>query len=154
MTPEDESECRRIVLGYATTKNEWDIQKNIFDRLQEGRHVASGRAALVTGLTNEDFTRRHIAMFAAYIHPRERKYGTNPGGPAMISRDGPFANVSAESICSVTERNRNTIEVVAEWPYLSLEGKTMFVLKRSSGRWLIDGLKTSKYGGDWENAHL
>ncbi len=79
----------------------------------------AGRAALVTGLTAEDFTERHIAMFSAYILPRERKYGTNPGGPTMISRDGPFANVSAESISSVTERNRNTIEVVADWPYLS-----------------------------------
>lgn len=72
----------------------------------------------------------------------------------MISRDGPFANVSANSISSVTERNRHTIEVVADWPYLSTEGKTMFILKKNCGRWLIDGLKTSKYGGDWENAHL
>lgn len=154
MTPQDEYDCRRIVLGYATTKNEWDILKNIFDRLQEGRHVAPGRAALVTGLTNEEFTRRHIAMFAEYIYPRERKYGANPGGPTLISRDGPFSNVCADSICSVTERNHNTIELVAEWPYLSIEGMTMFVLKRKSNRWLIDGLKTSKYGGDWEIAHI
>ncbi len=154
MTPDDETECRRVVLEYAMSKNEWDVLKYIFDRIQEGRHVAPARAALVAGLTNDEFTQRHIAMFGSYIYPRDRKYGTNPGRPPTISRDGPFSNVGADSICSVTERNRTTIEVVAEWPYLSTEGKTMFVLKKKADRWLIEGLKSSKYGGDWEINHL
>ena len=149
-----EAECRRVVLGYATAKNEWDILKYLFDRVKEGKHVAPGRAALVDGLTEEDLKENHIQLFSMYIYPRERKYGTTPGGPTMISRDGPFSNVDSDTISSVTERNRNTIDVVTEWPYVSTEGRTMFVLKKNADRWLIDSLKTSKYGGDWENAQI
>jgi len=71
-----------------------------------------------------------------------------------MSRDGPFTGVDAATISSVAERNRNTVEVLTEWTYLGTEGRTMFVLKRKSGRWLIDSLKTSKYGEKWEPGHL
>jgi hypothetical protein len=154
LTPEDEAECRRVVLGYANAKNEGDVLKYIFDRVQEGRHVSPSRAALVAGLSEVDFHTKHVSMFDSYIYPRDRKYGTNPGGPTMISRDGPFAGVDAATISSVTERNRNTVEVVTEWTYIGTEGRTMFVLKRKSGCWLIDSLKTSAYGSDWEASHL
>jgi len=97
------------------------------------------------------FTR---VFFDSYIYPRDRKYGTNPGGPTGMSRDGPFTGVDAATISSVAERNRNTVEVLTEWTYLGTEGRTMFVLKRKSGRWLIDSLKTSKYGEKWEPGHL
>lgn len=117
MTPANEAECRRVVLGYANAKNEWDILKYIFDRVQEGRHESTSRAALVAGLSEQDFKTKHVSKFASYIYPKDRKYGTNPGGPTMISRDGPFARVDAATISSVTERNRNTIEVVTEWAY-------------------------------------
>lgn len=154
MSPELEDQCRRIVLGYATAKNEWDILKYIFDRVQEGRHVAPAHAARVAGLSEPILTERHVQMFSTYILPRDRKYGTTPGGPTLISRDGPFSNISPETILSVTERNRSTVEVVANWQYLSTEGQTMFVLKKNGDRWLIDSLKTSRDGVKWENNHL
>ncbi len=154
MTPQDEAECRRVALEYATTKNEWDILKHIFDRLRDGMHVAPKRAALVEGLTAEEFTRRHVAMFAAYIYPRERKYGSSPGKPSGISRDGPFEKVSEQSIVSVIERNKNTIEVITQWPYMATQGETMFVMKKKDGRWLIDSLKSNHDGSAWENQLL
>jgi hypothetical protein len=152
MTPEDETECRRVVFGYATALNEWEIQKYIFDRIQEGRHVAPTRMALVTGLTNESLVKRHTELFAAYIYPRDRKYGTNPGGPMVIGRDGRFFDVKEETITSVAERSRNTVEVITGWGYMLPGGQTMFVLKRRSGRWLIDSLKTKSYDADWVNS--
>jgi hypothetical protein len=154
LTPEDEAECRRVVFEYAKAKNEWDVLKYIFDRLQAGMHVAPGRASLVAGLSEEEFHRRHVQMFSSYIYPRDRKYGAKPGGPTMISRDGPFGLVDASSITRVTERNHDTVEVVTDWTYVATEGETMFVLKKKSGHWLIDSLKTSYNGSDWENKHL
>jgi hypothetical protein len=150
LTPEDDIECRRVVLGYALAKNEWDILKYILDRIRHNMHVSPARAALVEGLSEEDLRLRHISMFDSFIFPRDRKYGANPGGPTGISRDGPFSGVDPETIVSVAERNRNTIEVVTDWTYMSTEGKTMFVLKKKAGRWLIDSLKTSRNDGKWE----
>lgn len=151
MTPEDEAECRRVVFGYATELNDWEVQKYIFDRLQDGRHVTPTRAALVDGMTAEQFIDRHIDIFERYIFPRDRKYGTNPGGPAMIGRDGRFFDVNLETINSVVERNNTTIEVITSWGCILPGGKTMFVLKRKAGRWLIDSLKCEEHDGGWRN---
>jgi hypothetical protein len=151
MTPEDEAECRRIVFGYASELNDWEVQEFIFDRLQDGRHVAPSRAALVDGMTSEEFIDRHIDIFKRYIFPRDRKYGTNPGAPGMIGRDGSFFDVNLETMISVLERNKITIEVITSWGCILPGGKTMFVLKKKAGRWLIDSLKCEKHDGDWEN---
>lgn len=152
MTPADESECRRVVLGYATALNEWEVLSYIFDRVQTGRHVSPSRAELVTGLTQEILTGRHVEMFDMYIYPKDRKYGTTPGAPTMFGRDGRLSNVSEETIAKVAERNRTTIEVITEWGYILPGGRTMFVLKRQADRWLIDSLKTEQHGGGWTSA--
>ena len=151
MTPEDETECRQVVFGYAIELNDWEIQKYIFDRIQNGRHVAPSRAALVDGMTAQQFVDRHINIFERYIFPRDRKYGTNPGGPATIGRDGRFFDVALETILSVAERNKNTIEVITSWGYILPGSKTMFVLKRKAGHWLIDSLKCENHDGAWQN---
>jgi hypothetical protein len=151
MTPEVEAECRRVVFGYASELNEWEVQKYLFDRLQYGMHVAPSRAALVDGLTAEQLIDRHIEIFNRYIFPKDRKYGANPGSPTSYGRDGRFLDVNQETIISVLERNKTTIEVITAWG-LNIPGrKTMFVLKRKAERWLIDSLKWEKLDGVWEN---
>lgn len=56
-------------------------------------------------------------------------------------------------IGSVEFRDDAHAELVTDWGYMLPGGQTMFVLKRSDGRWLIDSLKTRRRG-EWETADL
>ena len=93
-------------------------------------------------------------MFDRYIYPRDCKYGANPGMPTMFGREGRFRDVTVETITDVKERDRSTIEVTTDWGYLLPGGRTMFILKKRSNRWLIDSLKTENHDGIWTNAHI
>lgn len=154
MTPEDEAECRRVVLDYAISMNEWEIKRYTLDRLESGRMVAPGREALVAGLTDNDLVEQHKAIFARCIVPRERKHGANPGRASHWGKDGSFYGVAPEGVAAVVERNRTTIEVSTQWSHMLPGGRTLFVLKRIDGRWLIDGMKTQGTETEWENALL
>ena len=111
MTPEQETECRQLVLDYATALNDWEVRRTIFDRLQAGREVAPARAARVAGLSIEDFVREHEQIFARYIVPRDRKHGTNPGSPTSYGKDGGFFDVGPQTSTSVHQRDDHTISL-------------------------------------------
>ena len=149
MSTTEETECRRVVFAFANAINNWEIIEYILYRVAIGQHVSPARTALVAGLTKATHADRHKDIFLRYIYPRDRKYGTIPGGPAMAGRDGSFYEVRLETIQSVTFRNAKTAEVVTDWGHFLPGGPTMFVLKKKADVWLIDSLKSKDEHGGW-----
>lgn len=145
----EDTECRRVVFEFANAINDWEIREYILCRVAIGKHVSPARTALVAGLTKETHAEEHKDIFRRYIYPRERKYGTTPGHPAMIGRDGRFYDVRFEAIQSVTFRNTKTAEIVTDWGHLVPGGPTMFVLKKEANVWLIGSLKSKDEHGGW-----
>lgn len=153
MSPDDEAECRRVVLDFVTALNQWEVRWFTVRRLEAGEVAAPTGA--VAGLTSEALLDEHRAIFARCVVPRERKYGSNLGRPGAWGARGSFFDVRPEGITAVVGRDRNTAEVTTDFGYpLPGDGRTLFVVRRRAGRWLIDSVRTGGPDGAWTNALL
>lgn len=153
MSLTEEADCRALVLNYGMAINEWERLQTILWRIEQGQFVPARDRESVAGITPQAHLETHTELFARYIVPRERKYGSNPGQPKSWGNTGKFFDVSPETIHSVTFRSPKCAEVVTGWGYMLPGGETMFILKRKDGCWRIDSLK-SKLRTGWEAGHL
>ena len=153
MSQNEEADCRALVLNYCLAINEWERVQTILGRIEQGQFVPARDRELVTGITPQAHLESHAAIFAQYIVPRERKYGSNPRQPKSWTARGRFVEISPETIHSVTFRKPGCAEVVTGWGHIFPGHETMFVLKKIDDHWRIDGLKLKLEEG-WETAHL
>jgi hypothetical protein len=153
MRASEETACREVVHSFCTAMNEWERIYSTIQRISDGQFVSQKDRNSVAGTTREGHLQEHARVFAQHVVPRDRKYGANPGEPKSWSAKGSFFDVSGQPIGSVEFRDDAHAELVTDWGYMLPGGQTMFVLKRSDGRWLIDSLKTRRRG-EWETADL
>ncbi len=148
-----ETECREIVHSFSTAMNEWERVYSILGRIADGKFVSQKDRDAVAGVTRQGHLEAHARLFAQFVVPRERKYGSNPGEPNGWGPQGRYHDVSLATIRSVTFRDTTCAEVITDWGLMVPGGQTMFVLKHRGDRWLIDGLKW-RCAGEWRTGHL
>lgn len=145
--------CKDTVVGFCLAINAWERTRTILGRVENGKFTSESDLESVAGVNLESHMEQHKRIFNRFIVPRERKYGSSPGAPNSWSKKGRYHNVNRETIRSVEFPSKNRAEVVADWGFIVPGRKTMFVLKRKNGTWLIDSLKIAVDAG-WEVAHL
>lgn len=150
---DDVAACQDTVFGYCTAINEWERLQYILGRIEKKQFVQDRHLESVAGLTLLSHAEEHARIFERFIVPRQRAYGANPGEPLSWARDGSYYDVERQTIKSVTFASSNLAEVVTAWGFQFPGGLTMFVLKKTQGKWLIDSLKVASSSG-WEVAHL
>ena len=150
----DKEQCHQVVLDFCVAINNWGDTFTTVKRIANGQFVSEARRIAVNGQTVESCLLEHAQIFQAFVVPRERKFGTNPGQPNSWSRS-TFFDVSASGITAVAFPAKRRCEVSTEWGYLLPSGQTKFVLKLNAGRWLIDSLKSRHTSSDtWRVMHI
>jgi hypothetical protein len=153
MQATEEALCRDLVYSFCSALNEWERIYSIIQRISDGKFVSRKDRDLVAEITREVHLQTHASLFAQHVIPREREFGASPGQPKSWSPQGSFFDVSRATISEVVFRDEAHAEVITNWGYMLPDELTMFVVRRSNGRWLIDGLKTRSEGA-WKVAHL
>lgn len=150
---DDINACKNAVAGYCRAINQWERDRYILGRIENDQFTSESDRESVAGLTLESHRDAHEQIFARFIVPRHRKYGSSPGTPNSWSKDGSYYDVDPNTIRTVEFPSKDRAEIVADWGFQFPGGTTMFVLKRTNGTWLIDNLKVAVDDG-WEVAHL
>ena len=151
--PDDIEACKDAVVGYCTAINDWEVAQTIIDRIAKDQFVSEPQRKAVDGITLDSHNKEHGNIFRLFVVPRDRNYGSNPGEPKSWGNKGSFFDIDRQTIESVEIASRNRAELTAGWGYQLPGGRTMFVLKRVDGSWLIDSLKVW-LSDSWEVAHL